>query len=536
MGAFAELVAHVRALLAAGEWEAARLHVLSAARSVRSRSDGVLLRGIVEDVPRELWAGPEWARALGWVAYRSGDPELMAEVAARAPGAAPAFEAFLAGTRGRWDDALRLAEAGLGGPDAPVAARFRAQALRSLGGDWRPAFREALERAGGRDRGLVRLDFAVTLSWGGEDEAARAEFARAVSEVGGDPWAQASAGANLGITCLRLGDLRAAERALREALGWARREEGRRHLSLVWRGLGGVWRAHGEFPRARHAFREAERHAQSVPDRVLAMRGEARTLSLWGHSDEALAVLFEAARHADVLDEGRHPLFAEIAAERLRLGDREGARETLTRADEGRRDDARLAGVVRAELLRLEGREEEARESMRGVPGRDVWTLEVARLFPAAFALVGEEAIPPVPWTVRVSADGPVTAWMHGEALPLRPGRPAASLLALLLVRGGSVSRELALEALDLPGTGPDARRKELSRTLGELRDALGWPGAVTTDGQVIRLAPEPRWLPLELPPPERADVFCEGRLDEWVLDWRNEHGALTSPVVIEGT
>ena len=68
-----------------------------------------------------------------------------------------------------------------------------------------------------------------------------------------------------------------------------------------------------------------------------------------------------------------------------------------------------------------------------------------------------------------------------------------------------------------------DLRRKALSAAVAALRELLGWPGALTVDGGVLRLSDAPRWEEPTLPGPGWEDFFCEGRFDPWVLEWREE-------------
>ncbi|WP_084045880.1 hypothetical protein [Deinococcus hopiensis] len=118
---------------------------------------------------------------------------------------------------------------------------------------------------------------------------------------------------------------------------------------------------------------------------------------------------------------------------------------------------------------------------------------------------------------------------MHGELLPLRPQRPEAALLVLLLLKGRVLRRERVQDALDLPGSNENTRRKALSRVVGDLREVLGWPGSVLTGDGLLRLSTELKWV-LHTPGPEQAERFCEGRVDPWVEDWRLQHAPL-SPI-----
>ncbi|WP_221090624.1 hypothetical protein [Deinococcus aquaedulcis] len=208
---------------------------------------------------------------------------------------------------------------------------------------------------------------------------------------------------------------------------------------------------------------------------------------------------------------------------RLLNGDVLGAEEALAQAPIYNDVDRLRWHVVRAELDRRAGDVAGAQQAMDQVNGelmRHMRTL--GRLFPEVYALRGV-AIETPPWTVRCSLAGPVRIWMYDIELQLRSTRPAAGLLALLVTHGGRVSRERALDALDLPGRTPDARRKALSAAVAELREVLGWPESVAVQGGVLALSEEPVWLEPDYPAPGREDLFCEGRYDPWVLEWRSE-------------
>jgi len=124
----------------------------------------------------------------------------------------------------------------------------------------------------------------------------------------------------------------------------------------------------------------------------------------------------------------------------------------------------------------------------------------------------------------RLDADGPLRLSMSGEPVALRPARASASLLAFLVHHRGKVTAERALEALELPGKDVRARKKALSKVVGELREVLGWPDAVRTVDGLLCLSDDVTWADLHLPPPERADLFCEGLVDPWIEEWKVEH------------
>lgn len=531
-----ELLTHTELLLTVQEWSAAALHVRQGAQTVMSRAEGWAWRRLVDRVPPDVRGTGAWPHALAWVAYRVADGALLDEALARAPGPLPAFGAFQASLRGDWPDTLRLAAqalapSGNGHPaDRRVAARFHACARAELGQPgWEGAFREALRsppgRDGGdRDRGLLCLEFAYHLIRAGQEGAARDVLASALADLRQDPWSLTLAQANLGITCLRLGEVAEAEQALRRAVHSGSQGAGRAHLSTAWRGLGGLYLHLGQPARAAHAYEEAQARADNPADRSRAMRSAARVARLRGHLNDAMTLLHDVLRHDHVEPGQRHPAYVDLAALRVLTGDRAGAREALALTLESNVEDGWRAGVVAAELRRLGG-EPGVGEALRALEMSPAWARQEAWIFPELFASLGPVE-PPPPWEATVCTDGPVRVRMNGLLLGLRPHRPAAALMALLALHGGQVSAERALDALDLPGRTPRARRQELSRTVRELWEVLGWRGGVSSAHGLLRLSPDVRWH-LVLPPPAHTDTFCEGRLDPWIVDWRNEQAVL---------
>ncbi|MBZ9712816.1 hypothetical protein [Deinococcus multiflagellatus] len=249
----------------------------------------------------------------------------------------------------------------------------------------------------------------------------------------------------------------------------------------------------------------------------------ALTLAAMGLRAQALEeATLMAAEVAEAATEPQ-PCLSILAAMRLLNGDVPGAEEALAQAPIHNELDRLRWHVVRAELDRRAGNAAGAQRSMDQVNVNLMRNVRsTGRLFPEVYTLRGVVIDTP-PWTVRCSLAGPVRLWMYDIELPLRSTRPAAGLLALLVTHGGRVSRERALDALDLPGRTPDARRKALSAAVAELREVLGWPESVAVQGGVLALSEEPVWLEPEYPAPGREDLFCEGRYDPWVLEWRSE-------------
>ena len=531
MARHSELVMQIQTLLSAGRWREASVYVRHAAQHIDHRQQAHELRALVHQVPADVQPTGIWPEALAWVAYRTADHSLLHATLEKAPGRWPAFEAFRASLQGRWTDTLTWAEQACQdhkpGPEATLAARFRACALAELQRPgWQDAYREAARQASGRDRGLLLLELGHHLSSRQQEEAAREAYARAVPELRADPWSLTLTQANLGITCLRLGLLPDAERALRAALKTGQQGAGGQHLSTVWRGLGGLALHRGQFARAHHAFSVAYTKADNSADQVAAQRGTARAYRLQGRYDEAMTQLHEALRSASALQPSgqiqAHPVYADLAALHLLIDDPAGAQVSLGRAMAATASDDWRIRVVQAELRRLGG-EPEPEAGLRALRLDQTWAQEEAWVFPALFAPLKQTAPRPL-WSAQVSADGPITLSMGGEAVALSPWRVSASLLAFLVYHGGSVAAERALEALDLSGETVRARQQALSKAVAELRTLLGWPDSVLSTGGLLSLSSEPCWDALRTPTAARHDLFCEGRLDPWVTEWREHH------------
>lgn len=515
----------LESLLATGEWSAAHSYFRVGARDVKRRADGLKLRTLLDRVPPDVRAGTDWREVQVWVAYRAGDQALLREVISAHPGLYPGFEAYLGAWRRPWEEVLagaqRALDGGVTGLERVVAGRFRAVALARLGrADWQEAFRDALGvPQSDRDRGLLCLEFGHQLVSAGLEMAARDVWAQAATYLSADAWALTQAFSNLGITCLRLDDLPAAERAFARAVKVAQGTEARGQLSIGWRGLGSLYLWSGQLGRAEHAYRTAEEKADDVPLTVMARRGLGRVLRARGHLDEALEVLRSALLHAGVRDGDRHAAFTDLAGVQVLIGDHAGAHASLDRVVMSDVVEAWRAQIVRAELARVQGDPTWAAH-LQGIPAEHHLVREEARSFPDTMTAVGVvEATPE--WWIDVNLDGPVRVVTATGPVQLRPTE--ASLLAFLTLHQGSVSVERALAALDLGGGDLRRQKRQLNRVIQGLRGALGWSGAVEHSPDLVTLSREPRWTVREPRDAARVDTFCEGSFDPWVTEYRSD-------------
>lgn len=534
-----EVVTHLHILLAQGESHAASLHVLHAARHIRSRSQAANISTVVRNVRSEWRTTGQWPLALAWVAYRAWDEQLLKTVLDDAdPSDLPVFRAVMAWFRDDFRDMDVQAQRGLKVSDPlerVVAHRMLALAACSLGRqDWEEVTLTAVGVATGRDRGLALTDYAEALYCRGREAEARSARLQSTHEFQGDVVMLVTQLTLLTVLCLRLHEWGEAEQHIRRAQSIEHRLDVTYHRTGLLVQLGLIALNHGEFARALQFQTRAKELATTTLNQVIVSRHAIATLLLMGRRDDALALSYEAAAALDVLNAGSHTILLWVAMTRMMIGDNAGAWQMVDRVQPVTGDDDFHLRLVRAELRRREGCVEAARDEIASVPDEALRGWEFLMwLFPDLCAVRGIEIRPIPQWRIKISLDGPIRVWTHGEPLDLRPTRPAAGLLALLSVSGGQISRERALDALDLPGRTPQARRKSLSAAVADLREALGWPGAVLVSGGVISLGEEPLWDAPKLPIPARADHLCEGRYDPWVLDWRLERSSLSNADMI---
>lgn len=515
-----------RLLVQDGQFEAAWVHLDWGLRHLGSREDGLALRGAVGQLPPLIWGEVRWAKLLGMVGYRSGDLELIGRALAAMPaGEGHGLRAYGLLQAGQWQEARRVA-ADVLSTDA-VARRVWARTSWELREDWRQAYDIVLPLESGRDRALLRVDYAVSLVDSNDDASARTEYAQAIRDFGRDHWGRISALGNRGVACLNLGEFAAAEGAFLEGLQTSSRVGVPDHLPLLWRGLGTVWRAHGEYRRAIAAYRKALPAAgaawgvDQLQDVFLARRAEAYAWGLLGQIDTALDTIFALQSELEGGTDLLRRTWIDVALWRLKSGDARGAALALADAPLVSEQEKATGAVIRAELARRSGDMGAALGLLHTAQLRPVWRMELSLVFPDLFGLLGPLPTPPN-WVVDIEARGPITVRMHRQKLELPPQSDAAALLVLLCMNAHSLARERVVETL-FPQATTAQRRQRLDRAVRQLRERLGWPEALRSDGQFVTLSSDPHWQ-LSLPTPAQADLFCEGRRDEWILQWRQEH------------
>ncbi|BBN94403.1 hypothetical protein [Deinococcus grandis] len=516
----------LRQLLLRDDAEGTLNHLIQAAQHARRAADVLPLIAALPEVPRD-WIGSELGGlALAWLYFRGMQHRQLDDLLdARPPGQLLPFRAHLHLIHRRSELALNLARFSvLQAPDGPT----RSLTLTQLAGaaamldhpHWKELYRFQIAQAPPIYRGLARLQFAFDLQHHQEVGEATTELTRALGDLRHDPTSSTYIYRTLVSIALDTSQPGAALNALRKAEAIAQDGLLASELFLP-RAL--LTLSLTQYPVTLKTAMSAREHI-SAPDRLastLVMGSKA--LALMGQTFEAVLMAQEAAALHRVLDSDRHAILNHLALAYLHAGDLPRAQEALSRADSYSQHAGTLSWLARAECARQAGGEPlPPGDGIRAQLATLRWSWVRAYL-PALLEQYGVVTFAPPEWTVRVSLAGPVRVWMSGDELPLRSTRPEAGLLALLVTAGGQVSRERALDALDLPGKTPTARRKALSAAVAALRELLGWPGALTVDGGVLRLSDAPRWEEPSMPGRGREDFFCEGRFDPWVLEWREE-------------
>lgn len=516
-------------LIEGQEWALVLQYLRSGVQQISCREDGQRLGMLAKRVPVKAWASAQAYWELGLIGYRAGDEQLMRmalEIGGTGHADLQGIRAYLCLLGGQHDEALACALKAK--QNDVIALRTTPRIIWALGEKWPSAYEEALKQTLGRDRALIGLEFAIALSLAQDDCAARSAYARAVTDFKNDVWGRVSALGNLGMACLNLGDLKAAERAFVEGIRSSGRGGAEVHLCLLWRGMGGLWRAYGEYPRALSAFQKASKLTVNPREELPpTIRAEALIWAVTGDIDKALALVVSGLIDLHIEETTPHKLHIDLAMFRLLMGDLEGCEQALKFVQVSSHDDEVILNVTLAERFRRKGQTKQAIETVQKVLPKNHQLKEFVLLFPDLFALVNVQASAPI-WEVQVSVDGLTEVRSHGEPLELRALGDGATLLVFLLKNRGQVSRERVVDAF-YENFSIVKRTRALNSAVRQIRMAFHWQGVINTDGQVLQLSSAIRWLPLILPAPEQADTLCEGRYDQWILDWRSEREALKS-------
>jgi tetratricopeptide (TPR) repeat protein len=468
-------------------------------------------------VPLLMRCQPAWSALAARIAYRAGAPNACLEVLGTDENLL-AFKAWVMLEQGSSAAALHLAESTLTSAHADVAWRVVASARATLHHpDWRATFAGSLTHLHGRQRGLCLIEYGYYLTMADDNAAARSAYAEALPLLSNDRYFLALLHYNIAIACHRLGQMSHAMHAAKASVEAADHPEATLFIPRAWSGLGLIQRSRLELPRAQHAYGQAKMRSTETDDLVQAWRGHAAVTRLEGKLDNALALLFEALQF-DPLHVGT---LTDIALVKTQLGDHRGALEVIAALPTNlpAEETQRLA-LVRLELRRVAGEIEAVRAALVSLDWRGSWVSEERRHFAELFGLKGERAAPLEPMRVTVITDGTVRVCIGDHPLPATPPRLAA-LLTCLIHHDQRVPKRQLTDSLTLRGGTPRQREQSLSRAVAQLREYLGWDGAITVQNGEYVLDHRVQWR-LEYPSdPER---FCAALTDPWISDWREAH------------
>ncbi|MFC5847229.1 tetratricopeptide repeat protein [Deinococcus petrolearius] len=471
----------------------------------------------------------------------TGQPdEVLALVRGEVAGGqdAPHLHAYLAWALNRREDygaALGAADEALRSPDR-LLTRERALAWRARGlalnrldpaGDWQTPFAQALELAEGWSRGLVLIDLGSLHSGQGHEEEAMLAFSQALPLLTGQAFYRAWTLNNMGMICLRTGQLQEAETYFGEV---ARLRTEFRSRALA--GQATVRRALGEWARAEALYVQAADAAQASGDQDdlrHARRGLGYTQRLRGQSMRALDTLQQAAQTTDAdRAGGRSWVHVDLAAARLGrdLLDPAAVRAHLERADTPDREDAERAVIVRAELARREGRAAEAVSALAALNPRSLWMREEAHAFAALFGLLPPgrrpEPLPrPAQLHVHLRVLGVPEVTVNGRRVRL--SALEVTLLAALVLDGDLTTESLIGVLDDRAARSRRLAAQRVSRVVGTLRTALGWPESVRHDAGTYLLDRSTCWTCDLVPEAPPVETFMRGVDLPWVTEREQE-------------
>ncbi|WP_293911188.1 tetratricopeptide repeat protein [Deinococcus sp.] len=381
-----------------------------------------------------------------------------------------------------------------------LVRRMQAIALNRLDpdSDWAGPLEDALAEAQGWVRSLLLTDLAGLHSRRGNEAAAMLAFAEALPLVG-QPADRAELLSNMGLICLRAGQLAEAEEYFGQAV---KINSSARSRALS--GQAAARRALGEWARASALYEQASRVAAvsgDDDDLRQALRGLGHTQRLAGQHMTALATLRRAAQvtQADRTS-GVSWVNVDLAAALVSLPSLDAAqvRHHLERSGPLDREEAERASIVRAELWRREGQADQARCVIELLGPHVLWVREEAHAFALLFGLLDAERRPvPLPRAgqteVALRVLGLPEVRVNGRRIDLPPLELV--MLTALVEAGGELSTDELTEVLrdDRPRT-PRLATQRVSRVAGQLAAALGWPGSLRALRGHYLLDPATHW------------------------------------------
>jgi tetratricopeptide (TPR) repeat protein len=391
------------------------------------------------------------------------------------------------------------------------------------GADWRNAWTEVRNRLQGRMLGLALLEESRQHTALGDGFQSRQCAFEAAGLLERDVYHLARARHAVGMSYLHENQIVHAMTALTEAERLSRKRQAQDFRARALSGIAALRRAQGDLDLAESQYRKAIRLAQQPEDLIEALWGIGQCLRLRDQPEQALEQFRRALRvehPSDWIEVYRALTFltllrvdeARVSMACVSTAQASTAQtltaQTLT-AQAGRLSfevSQRLL-VARAELARLEGNTDFARQLLRSLPPNCLTLREESRLFRDLFALLETDQTAVVQAirvlerrVIEVIRLDPLAVRINGQALAIRPTSKGAQLLRALLRSGGACDVDLLLNALwpENLGSERDRKRKQLWQIVRDLRELLGWRDAIVALGGTYSLDPAADWQLLE--------------------------------------
>ncbi|MDV6376279.1 hypothetical protein [Deinococcus arenicola] len=551
---WAEWEQSIRALLEVGKGQAALRTIGQALENGQPATDLLELLNLADVLGGPLEAGALRLR-LRLLSNASGAQEIervarpLLDVTGPGLGGAAFLHPYLAwalSQREAYGQALVHAEYALQDEgqltprERSLAWRMKGLALNRLNPDhldpdpvnlhsaWDAAFQQALQGIQGWGRALILVDLGGLHSRRGDEGRAMRAFSEALPLVPpGRPELRAQTLNNMGMICLRAGQLDEAEGYFGQE---ARVRGASRSRALC--GQGAVRRTRGEWDRAAALYRQAARLAAKTGDADdlrQARRGLGHTQRLAGQPMTALDTLQGAAlTTAADRESGQSWVNVDVAAALVTLPalDPPQVRAALTHTGPLDREETERAAVVQAELTRRENKPQEACAAVARLDRTSLWIREEAHAFAELFGLLPANLRPePLPRPGRTAVAlrvlGLPEVRVNGRRVSLPPLE--MTLLAALHDAGGELSTDGLIEVLrDSRPRTPRAAAQRVSKTVRQLRVALGWEASVQNAPGRYWLDPLTVWTS-DLQDARRRGVPVESFLAGVSLPWATE-------------
>jgi tetratricopeptide (TPR) repeat protein len=372
---------------------------------------------------------------------------------------------------------------------------YRLQATLRFGQqqDWQQSWRGVRQHMTGRPLGIALLDEANHHELSGNNLRCREVIIEAMPLFTTDTFHLAWALHTLGMSHLREMQFEAAEIALLEAERLTRKKRGRGFRARALSGIASLRRQQGDLKLAESQYRIAARIAGEPDDLLEALWGVGHCLRLQVQPVRALEQ-FERALRVNITSNWIH---VHRALAHLMLQQTHQAETAIRQAGVVLGATRQRLMVAQAELARLEGNTELAREFLADLPVHGISAKEECLLFPALFALLEVTQQPQAaPVLKRHEIElRHCGILINGRLVPMQADSKVAQLLRLLLNTGELNTPTLAARLW--PESLEDAarrKRKQVWRVVRDAQELLGWRSSIVLTDGGYQLDPEAKW------------------------------------------